>query len=805
MGNLVQDLRYGLRMLVKSPGFTAVAVLTLALGIGANTAIFSVVNAVLLKPLPFRDSNRLMVLSEANPRQPHVSVAYPNYFDWRKQNHVFEEMASFQPMDFNLAGVNEPENIGGSAISSNLFRTLGVSPLLGRGFLPEEEKKGAAPVVILTYGLWQRRFGGEVSAVGRTLTLDGKVYTVVGVLPANFTMYEDAKVCTPLGIWTDERMTERGAHDDTSVVARLKPGVTPAQARAEMDTIARQLEQQYPATNTGYRVAMSPIRDAFVGDSGPPILVLFVSVGLVLLIACVNVANLLLARGTARGREIAIRSALGASRTRVVRQLLTEGVVLAVLSGALGLALGAWGLTGLLALIPENVSQGAPVAIDHWVLAFTVLLSLATVAIFGLAPAFQASRPALNLTLKESGRTASGSIRRHQLRNLLVVSEIGLALVLLISAGLMIKSFSRLLAVNPGFNPEKVLTMAVTLRGPKYEKPEQVTAFSRGALERIRTLPGVTFAALGTQLPLTDSHTRRDITIEGQPLPAIGQFPHPDFHVVSPDYTKAMGLPFVRGRDFTEADNKQAPGAVLISESMARRFWPNGEAVGKRILLSHPAANNPWQTIIGVVGDTKQYGLAAETKWEVYLSYLQHPTSNFRVVVRCASKPEDLTAGIKSELHGLDQDVPVSEVITMQQVVSDSIGIERITMLLLGLFAVLAMVLAAVGIYGVISYSVGQRTHEIGIRMALGAERHDVLWLVVGKGFALTLLGVGAGLIGALALTRFLSSLLFGVHPTDPVIYLGLSLLLAVVALVATYIPARRATKVDPMVALRYE
>ena len=805
MGTLLQDLRYGSRMLARNPGFMAVAVLTLALGIGANTAIFSVVNAVLLKPLPFRDSNRLMVLSEANPRQPHVSVAYPNYFDWRQQNHVFEEVASFQPMDFNLAGVNQPENIGGSAISSNFFRTLAVSPILGRDFRPDEEKKGAAPAVILSYGLWQRRFGGEASAVGKSLTLDGKVYTIVGVLPANFTMYESAQVYTPLGVWADERMIERGDHADTSVVARLKPGVALQQARAEMDTIARQLERQYPVTDTGYRVAITPIRDQFVGDSGPPILVLFAAVGLVLLIACVNVANLLLARGRARGREIAIRSALGASRFRVVRQLLTECVVLATLSGVLGMLLGASGLTGLLALIPENVSQGAPVAIDQWVLAFTVLLSLATVAIFGVAPAFQASRPDLNETLKESGRTASGSVRRLQLRNLLAVSEIGLALVLLISAGLMIKSFSRLLAVNPGFNPEKVLTMAITLRGPKYEKPEPVTAFGRNALERIRSLPGVTFAALGTDLPLTFSHSRGDITIEGQPLPEIGQFPHPDFHVVSHDYTKAIGLPLLRGRDFTEADNKQAGGAVLISESLARRFWPNGDAVGKRILLSHPAPNNPWQTIVGVVGDTKQYGLAAETKWEVYLSYLQQPVPNFRVVVRSASKPEDLTAGIKSELHGLDRDVPVSEVVTMQQVVSDSIGTQRITMLLLGLFAALAMVLAAVGIYGVISYSVGQRTHEIGIRMALGAERRDVLRMVVGKGFGLTLIGVGAGLIGALALTRFLSSLLFGVRPTDPVIFGGVSLLLAGVALVASYIPARRATKVDPMEALRYE
>jgi putative ABC transport system permease protein len=805
MTTLLQDLRYGFRMLLKSPGFTAVAVLTLALGIGANTAIFSVVNAVMLKPLPFHDPDRLMVLSEANPRQPHVSVAYPNYFDWRQQNHVFEEMATFQQMDFNLAGVNEPENIGGSAVSPNLFRTLGVKPILGRDFLPEEELKGTAPVAILSHGLWQRRFGAEPNAVGKTLTLDGKVFTIVGVLPSSFVIYEGADLFTPIGVWRDDRMMERGGHDDTSVVARLKPGVTPAQAQAEMDTIARRLEQQYPATNTGYRVAMSPIRDAFVGDSGPPILVLFAAVGFVLLIACANVANLLLARGSGRGKEIAIRSALGASRLRVVRQLLTEAVVLGLLSGALGLVLGSWGLTALPALVPGDVSQGAPIAIDRWVLAFSAFLSLVTVAVFGLAPALQASRADLNETLKESGRSASASRKHHRLRNLLVVSEIAFALVLLIAAGLLIKSFGRLLAVNPGFNPENVLTMSITLRGPKYEKSERVTAFARNSLERIRTLPGVSFAALGTDLPLTDSHSRRDITIDGQPLPSIGDFPHPDFHVVSPDYTRAMGLPLLRGRDFTEADNQQAPGAVLISESLARRFWPNGDAVGKRILNGHPAANSPWQTIVGVVGDTKQYGLSAATRWEVYQSYLQHPVPNFRIVVRSASKPEALTAGIKSELHALDQDVPLSEVTTMQQMVTGSIGTQRITMLLLGLFAALAMMLAAVGIFGVISYSVSQRTQEIGIRMALGAERRDVLRLVVGKGIGLTLIGVGAGLVGALALTRFLSSLLFGVRPTDPMIFSGVSLLLAAVALFASYIPARRATKVDPMVALRYE
>ena len=805
MITLLQDLRYGVRMLAKSPAFAAVAVLTLALGIGANTSIFSVVNAVLLRPLPFRDSGRLMVLNESNERQPHVSVSYPNYFDWRQQNHVFEGMATLQPRDFNLAGVSEPENIGGAAVSSNLLRTLGVKPLLGRDFLPEEDKKGTEPVVMLNYKLWQRRFGGEASAVGKTLTLDGKPFTIIGVLPSQFMLYEEAQVYTPIGVWMDDTMMDRGAHGDTSVVARLKPGATLHQAQADMDTIARQLEQQYPTTNKGYRVAMNSMRDQFVGDSGPPILILFAAVGLVLLIACVNVANLLLARGTARTREIAIRAALGASRVRVVRQLLTEGLTLAVVSGALGLLLGIWGITGLVALIPDSLIMGVPIVVDRRVLAFTTALSLLTVIVSCLAPALQASKPDLNETLKESGRTSSGGIHRLQLRNLLAVSEIALALLLLIGAGLMMKSFARLLAVDPGFNPESVLTMRLSLRGPKYEKPEQVTVFCQQALQRVRALPQVGFAALGTELPLTDSHSRSDITIEGQPIPEIDKFPHPDFHVVSPDYFRAMGIPLLRGRDFTEADNPQAPGVVLISQSLARRFWPNGDAVGKTILIGHPALKNPSLTIVGIVGDTKQYGLAAATPWEVYLSHLQHPTGNFRVVVRTIANPENLTAAVKSEIRSVDQDVPFSEVETLRNVVSNSLGMQRITMLLLGLFAGLAIALAAVGIYGVISYSVGQRTHEIGIRMALGAERRDVLWFVVGKGFALTAFGVGAGLVGALALTRFLSSLLYGLSATDPFIFGSVSLLLTGVALLASYIPARRATNVDPMVALRYE
>jgi putative ABC transport system permease protein len=806
MSTLMQDLKYGLRMLIRTPGFTAVAVIALALGIGANTAIFSVVDAVLLKRLPFRDAARLMVLSEAKHDRPHISVAFPNFFDWRRQNHVFEEMSAFQPRDFNLAGVSEPENLGGAAVSSGLFATLGVKPLLGRDFRPDEDNKGTQPVVILSYSLWQRRFGGDPRTVGTTLTLDAKPFTIVGVLPPQVNLYEECHLYTPLGVWmAEEGMTERGEHDDTTVIARLKPRVTQAQAQAEMDTITRRLEQQYPETNTGYGVAMNPIRDQYVGDSGPPILVLFCAVGFVLLIACVNVANLLLARGAAREREIAIRSALGASRLRVVRQLLTEGAVLALASGTLGILLGAWGLKGLLTLIPQDLNQGMPITINPWVLGFTAVLSLLTVAAFGLVPALQVSKPDLNETLKESGRSATGGIERRRLRSALVVSEIALALVLLASAGLMIKSFSHLLAVDPGFNPENVLTLQVNLRDPKYDKPDQVVAFGQQSLEQIRALPGVRFAAIGNFLPLTDSHSRSDITIEGQPVPAISQFPHPDFHRITPDYFRALEIPVMRGRSFTDSDTAQAPGVAIISESLARRFWPGGDAVGKRILRGHPDTDKHWITIVGVVSDTKQYGLSAATNWEVYLAFLQSPPGDFRFVVRAGRDPANLTAAIKSAIHGIDKNVPVHDEITLERIVSDSLGTRRLTMLLLGLFAGLAMALAAVGIYGVIAYSVSQRTHETGVRMALGAGRNDVLRMVVGHGFALAVAGVGIGLAGAMVLTRFLSKLLFGVRPTDPVIFIGVSLILGAVSLMASYIPARRAAKVDPMVALRYE
>jgi len=806
MSTLLQDAKYGLRMLLRNSGFTAVAVLALALGIGANTAIFSVVDAVLLKRLPFRDPGRLMVLSEAKTDRPHISVAYPNFFDWRQQNHVFTQMSSFQPRDFNLAGITEPENLGGGAVSSNLFQTLGVKPLLGRDFRPDEDNKGTQPVVILSYSLWQRRFGGDPNAVGKTLTLDAKTFTIVGVLPPQVNLYEECQLYTPLGVWmAEDGMTERGNHDDTTVVARLKSGLTQAQAQAEMDTIAQRLEQQYPETNTGYGVAMNPIRDQYVGDSGPPILVLFSAVGFVLLIACVNVANLLLARGAARQREIAIRSALGASRLRVVRQLLTEGAVLALASGALGTLVGAWGLKGLLTLIPQDLNQGTPITINPWVLGFTAALSLLTVGIFGLVPALEVSKPDLNETLKESGRSATSGLERRRLRSALAVSEIALALVLLASAGLLIKSFSRLLAVDPGFNPENVLTLQVNLRDPKYSKPDQVVAFGQQSLEQIRALPGVRFAAIGNDLPLTDSHSRSDITIEGQPTPAISQYPHPDFHDVSPDYFRAMGIAVMRGRSFTDSDTAQVPHVALISESLARRFWPNGDAVGKRILQGHANPQKQWITIVGVVSDTKQYGLSAQTKWEVYLPFLQSPPGDFRFVVRAASNPENLTATIKNAIHGIDRNVPVHDEITLERIVSDSLGTRRLTMLLLGVFAALAVTLAAVGIYGVIAYSVSQRIHEIGVRMALGAGRGDVLRMVVGKGFALALAGVGAGLAGALVLTRFLSSLLFGVSASDPVIFVGVSLILGAVSLAASYIPARRAAKVDPMVALRYE
>ncbi len=806
LDSLLQDLRYSARMLRKNSGFTAIAVLTLALGIGANTAIFSVVNAVLLRPLPYFSPQQLIVIRETSQRVGTHSPSYPDFLDWRKQSKAIAQMAVLNNRAFNLSGVAQPENISGYAVSPNCLSMLGVRPFLGRDFLPSEESPGTAPVVMLSYALWQSHFGADRDAVGKTITLDGRSFTITGVLPPNFRLDDKTEAIAPIGVWVADMMG-RGDRGDMEVLGRLAPGTTLQQARAELDTIAVNLQKSYPVQNANVGISASTLRDELVGDARPAILVLFGAVVFVLLIACVNVANLFLVRGAARSREIAVRQACGASRSRLVRQMLTESFLLAVIGGVLGILVGALGIASLKHLISTDMLQGAAatIGIDRLVLFFTGALVVMVAIAFGLVPAWQASQPRVQDTLKEGGRSATASAAQHRLRGVLVMAETALALILLVGAGLMMKSMYRLLQVNPGFRPERVLAMEVDLRTAQYSKSPVKVNFWQQALEKVRAIPGVEYAALGTVVPLTGSHNRGDITIEGIPAPDPGQFPHPDYHIVSADYPNVLSIPLARGRIFTDADTETAPPVALINATMAHRYWPNEDAAGKRFHWGHPGTKDPWITIVGVVGDTKLYGLANPSRLEIYLPFRQEPKTDMYLILRSAVDPASLTSSVRAAVTGIDKDQPVFNVTTMQQLVDDSVSTPHLTLVLIGLFSGLALLLAAIGIYGVISYSVQQRTHEIGIRMALGAQRSNVLRLVVGQGVKLAAIGIVIGGAAALGLMRLMTSLLFGVGANDPFTFAAAAAILQVVAVAACYIPARRAIAVDPMVALRYE
>ncbi len=811
--NLLQDLRYGLRVLRKSPGFTAIAILTLALGIGANTAIFSFVYGVLLAPLPYHDASQLVVLNETTPRVGTVSVSYPNFIDWRAQNHSFSEMVSVQQMNFNLSGatVSRPENIQGDAVPSGFLSMLGVHPFLGRDFLPAEDKPGTQRVLLLGYQLWQSHFGSDPNVVGRSIALDGNEFAIVGVLPADYRSLDKIDVMLPIGVWLTNNtdVTDRGGRGDTTVVARLAPGTSFAQARAEMEGIAANLAKQYPEDNDQFGVQLRPIRDAFVGDLRTEILVLFAAVVFVLLIASANVANLFLVRGAARTKEIALRMAFGASRGRIIRQLLTESFVLAALGGVLGLILAMAGIRLIGRMIPEDALMGATVALNGAVLLFTAGVVVLAALIFGMAPAIHWARHDVQADLKEGGRTASVGASQNRLRGILAVAEISLALVLLAGAGLMVKSLYRLINVNPGFQPDRVLTMEMYLSSERYEKKPAVLNFWKQALDGVRALPGVESAALGNHIPLTDAHGRTDITIEGMALPKPGSFPHPDVHAVSPDYLRTLGVVLERGRDFTDADNETAPEVALVNEKLARQYWPNEDPVGKRFMIGRPDLASKtltkWVTVVGVVGDTKMYGLANPSRYEFYLPLLQTAPNDMSLLVKSRIDPTALTSAVRGVVAGIDKDQPIFAIATMNKIVSDGVSAPRLTLVLLGLFSGLALILAAIGIYGVISYSVAQRTHEIGVRMTLGAQRSDILRMVVGQGGKIALVGIVIGVVAAFALTRLMSGLLFSVSAGDPTTFAAVAALLALVAILACYIPARRAIRVDPMVALRYE
>jgi putative ABC transport system permease protein len=805
LDSFLQDLRYGARMLRKNPGFTAVAMLTLALGIGANTAMFSVINAVLLRPLPYANPQQLLVLQELSPSVGVHSPSYPDFLDWRKQSKTMPQMAALNNRSFNLSGVAQPENINGYAVSPNCLSLFGVRPILGRDFLPSEETPGTAPVAILSYALWQSHFGADPNVIGKNLTLDGRSFAIIGVLPPNIRFLDQTDLLAPIGVWAGEMM-ERGDRGDMAGIGRLSAGATLAQARAEMDTIAANLRQEYPV-NGGIDVSVTPLRDQVVGDTRPAILVLFGAVVFVLLIACVNVANLFLARGAARAREIAVRQACGASRQRLVRQMLTESFVLASLGGGLGIALGRLGIQGLRRLVPPAILQNAIITMDRSVLLFSAAMVALVAVAFGLAPAWQASQSHVHETLKEGGRSSTSGAPQNRLRSALVIVETALALVLLVGAGLMMKSMYRLLQVNPGFRPERVLTMDIDLRTAQYSKPGASLAFWHQVLDRVHALPGVETAALGTVVPLTGDHSRADFTIEGMATPEPGKFPHPDYHSVSAGYLDALTIPLLRGRNFTAADTKTAPPVALVNYTMAHRFWPNGDAIGKRLRFGHPEWKDdfPWITVVGIVGDTKLYGLSNPSRLELYLPYEQSPTTEMSLVLRSSVDPASLTSAVREAVAAIDKDQPVANINTMTQLVDNSVATPRITLVLLGLFSLLALVLAAIGTYGVIAYSVQQRTHELGIRLALGAQRGDVLRLVLAHGMKLAGLGIAIGIAAAFGLTRLMASLLFGTGASDPIAFAAASIILLLVALAACCIPARRAMHVDPMVALRYE
>jgi putative ABC transport system permease protein len=805
MDSLLQDIRYAIRVLLKSPGFTAVALLTLTLGIGANTAIFSVVNAVLLRPLPYQESEKLVFITERSPVLEGMSVAYPNFLDWRDQNSVFDNIGVYRRQSFNLTGGGEPERLVGGEVSADVFAALRTNPLLGRTFVAEEDRPGADPVVVLGYGLWQRRFGREAGVIGQTLTLNGKVHTVVGVMPNDFRFPSGVDLWVPVGLNKDNPSWNRGNHPGLFAIARLKPGMTIRDAQAEMDTIAIRLEQQYAQTNAGNRVSITPLFDRIVGDIRTVLLILLAAVGLVLLIACANVANLLMARAAARQKEIAVRMALGATRSRLIRQLLTESVMLSVTGGALGLLLALWGTDLLVAISPGDIPRFAEIKLDNRVLGFTGGVALLTGILFGLAPALYSSRLNLNEMLKEGGRSATASFRRQRVRSLLVISEVAIALVLLISAGLLIKSFLVIQRVDPGFNPDNVLTAGLPLPRTKYLEPEKRIAFYESLFSRISALPGVEAVGAVSDLPV-ESGSQTYFVVEDNPNPPLEEMPLAEYSLVSTGYFKAMGLRLMKGREFNEQDARNAPGVCIIDEKFAETYWPGQDPLGKRMKYGGANPDNPWSVVVGVVANVKYQGLDQQSpRVQIFLPYTQATFLGASLVVRAAGDPGILAAAVRKEVSTMDPDLPVSDIRTMSEVIKGSVGRRRLSMTLIGIFAGVAMTLSAIGLYGVMSYSVSQRTHEIGIRMALGARERDVLRLVVGHGMALAIVGVAVGLVGALALTRLLSSLLFGVSATDTSTFIVISLLLAGVALVACAVPARRATKVDPMVALRYE
>ena len=812
MDSFFRDLRYSFRMLLKSPAFTAVAVLSIALGIGANTTVFSVINAVLLKSLPYKDPSSLVLLwgdsKQEDGRRKHNQVSATDVADFRSQASVFEDVATYGNWNAIMSGDGEAERIPAIQVGDGFFKIMKGKPLLVRVFTPEEQVDGKDFVIVLSYGLWQRRFGGDPNIVGKKVSLSGHPYNIVGVMGADFhplpstLVYPEGQFYRPVAeAYVDSDRDSRHLR----AIARLKPGVTIEQAQTEASIIAQRLEREHPQTNKGQGAYVVSITDEITGGIRPTLLMIFGAVIFVLLVACANVANLLLARSTVRFKEITIRSAIGAARSQLMRQLLTESLVLSLVGGALGLVLAIWG-TGLVEATGSKINpMFRDIHIDVRVLGFTCAISIITGLIFGLAPALQISKPNLAESLKESGRGSGSSASRNRLRSVLVVAEIAMTLVLLVGAGLLIRTVMRLKSVDTGFNAQNILAMNIGLPGIKYPKPENQISFYKQVTERIAALPGVKAAGATSVLPLSDNFDGRGLLVEDHPKPR-GEEITVDLYIATPGYLQTLEIPLLKGRAIAEQDTNDSFKIALINSTMAAQLWPNQDPLGKRIRFPGSEKNpQPWRTVVGVVKDVSQSALEKKPPMQIYVPHAQFPTGFSTIVVKTETDPAAMTNLVRREILAVDKEQAVFNVTTLEQLIGESILIRRFFMLLLLVFATLALTLAAVGIYGVMSYVASQRTHEIGIRMALGAQASDVLKLIIGNGMALAMIGVAVGLAGAFALTRLMAELLFGVSSTDAVTFVSVSAGLIAVALLACYIPARRATKIDPLVALRYE
>jgi len=815
MEDFAKDVRYALRTLAKSPGFAGVAVLTLALGIGANTALFSIVNGVLLNPLRYAEPDRLMALYSRTPNYAFASISYPNFLDWVRDNHLFSALAAYRPDDFNLTGRGEPERLPGEMVSASFFPLLGVQPVVGRALLPEEDQIGARPVALISEGLWKRKFGSSQDVLGQSLTLNDVAYTIVGVIPADFHYtginFRPSDVYTPIGQWNDSTFRDRHAGMGTFAVGRLRPGVTFEEAKADMGALGRHLAEQYPEADKDTGITLVPLKRAVVGDIRPSLLVLMAAVGFVLLIACVNVANLSLARSTGRTHEFAIRAALGANRGRVLRQLLTESLVLALAGGGLGLLVAFWGMRAALKVLPEALPRAEEVQLDARVLLFTLAAAVLAGILFGLGPALKTSRADLQETLKEGGRGLSGA--RHRAQSVFVVVEMALALVLLAGAGLMVRSLAKLWRIDPGFDPHNVLTFYISFPS-RTDSPEVVRATWRQLHDSLNAVPGVQAASLDASAVPMSSVSDLPFWLEGQPKPTTqAEMKLTLFYIVQPDYFNVMKIPLERGRFLSPHDDEHSPIAVVIDERFARDYFSGQEPIGKRVNFGILGVT---AEIVGVVGHVKQFGLdegpAPGLEAQCYFPIVQFPdrvipllARRLVVVARTAKSPLAQLGSIRHALGQVNPRLVMYEAKAMDGIVADSLAVRRFSMVLLGIFAALALVMSCVGIYGVISYLAGQRTHEIGVRMALGADRGEVLRMVLGEGSKLALAGVAIGVVAAFGLTRLMANMLFGVSAHDPLSFAGVAGLLILVALAACYIPARRAAKVDPVVALRNE